>query len=251
MELVLFKYFGAAVLLAISMAAGIWPFQHQRQHLTPLEWPLAEALTAGVFLGAGMLHMLGDAMIMMADAGYQYPLPILLAASAFCLMFFLEHVLFHLFQADHAHTSVFAILAVVMLSLHSVIEGAAMGISLSIATVVIIFIAILAHQWAASFALAVLLTQSGIVMKRGLLLFLIFCIMIPLGIFIGEELTHFTKEYFLLVPICNSLAAGTFIYLGTVHGLKRSVFLRACQKPMEFAFLLAGFGLMAIVAIWV
>ena len=251
MELFYVKYIGAAIILSVSLGAGYWPFQHRRVHRAGMEWPLAEALTAGIFLGAGMLHMLGDAMITMADAGYQYPLPILLAASSFLVLFFLEHILFHLYQSDHAHTSVFGVLAVVMLSLHAIIEGSAMGITPHLATAVIIFTAIIAHKWAASFALAMLLTRAGIPLKRGIFLFLFFVAMTPLGVVIGEALTHYAESHVLIAPICNSLAAGTFIYLGTVHGLKKSVFLRACQKPIEFLFMLLGFALMAVVAIWI
>ena len=42
-------------------------------------FPLAEAFASGVFLGAGLMHMLPDSSEMFREAGYGYPLAALIA----------------------------------------------------------------------------------------------------------------------------------------------------------------------------
>ena len=74
--------------------------------------------------------------------------------------------------------------------------------------------------------------------------------MTPVGIFGGDWLLATTQHDSLLTPIFSSLAAGTFLYIGTLHGLERASLIRHCCNMKEFFFMLAGFMVMAIVAIW-
>jgi len=48
----------------------------------------------------------------------------------------------------------------------------------------------------------------------------------------------------------SALAAGTFLYLGTLHGLENATLVKPCCDLKRFYFVILGFGVMAVVAIW-
>ena len=123
-----------------------------------------------------------------------------------------------------------------MMSFHSLFEGIALGLREKMSLAVIVFIAIIAHKWVESFSLSLQITKNYISKGFGLFLFIIYVLMTPLGI--------------LLEPIFSSLAAGTFLYIGTLHGLTRSVLIEKCCNFKEFTFVVVGFAIMAIVVIW-
>ena len=77
-----------------------------------------------------------------------------------------------------------------------------------------------------------------------------FSLMTPIGIIIGTAATTFLSNYPLLQPIFSSLAAGTFLYLGTLHGLEKATLIKQCCDLKRFNFVVIGFAIMAVVAIW-
>ena len=239
----------ALILLSTALAA-IYPFSRRIRSSKHSDFPVGEALASGIFLGAGLIHMLGDASGDFSRLGYEYPVAFLLAGSVFLLLLWFEHIGREMYEHKHGETVGFAQLTVIMLSVHSFLEGAALGLSDSWALMAVIFIAILAHKWAASFALAVQISKSHLSTKIGLLLFLVFAAMTPLGILSGAVVMDHVKSFPLLEPVFISLAAGTFLYLGTLHGLKRAVMVEKCCNLKNFGFVIVGFSIMAIVAIW-
>jgi zinc transporter ZupT len=100
-----------------------------------------------------------------------------------------------------------------MLSIHSLLEGTAVGLAASFATTLIIFIAIIAHKGAASFALSINLNRTQLSLSNCVIAFSIFALMTPAGIFGGDWLLATTQHNTLLTPIFSSLAAGTLCIL--------------------------------------
>ena len=74
--------------------------------------------------------------------------------------------------------------------------------------------------------------------------------MTPLGIYFGDVISTSLAEHTLIQPIFSSIAAGTFLYLGTLHGLSRSFMIEKCCNLKNFTYVIIGFSLMAVVAIW-
>jgi zinc transporter 1/2/3 len=76
--------------------------------------------------------------------------------------------------------------------------------------------------------------------------------MTPLGILVGtlmtSEITMQGGRY--LSPAFLALAAGTFLYIGSVHMFERPYFKSSVNYLSSFWSTLAGIGLMAVVAIW-
>jgi zinc transporter ZupT len=245
--------FAIVLIFFVALLAGAYPFYqriYQRGSANLSSFQSGEALASGVFLGAGLLHMLSDSALRFNQLGYQYPLPFLLAGLTFLILLLLEHTGREVYEHRGESSPGFAILAFVMLSLHSFLAGAALGLSASLSVFIVILMAILAHKWAAGFALAVQITKSLLPLRSGLVLFLVFSVMTPAGIFAGHLVHSNLTSPSLVEPIFTALAAGTFLYLGTLHGLSRSIMVNKCCDLMNYLFVILGFSIMAVVAVW-
>ncbi len=250
MSLFEIKTIMALTILLLTLASGYLPFhRHSITGQATKDFPFGEALACGVFLGAGLIHMLSDANKDFLDAGIQFPIAFVLCGCMFLVLLLLEHIGTELkHHSSHSNNSI-AILSVTMLAIHSLLEGTAVGIGSDLAETLILFIAIIAHKWAASFALSLQINKSTLPLVTKTALFIIFAIMTPLGVLFGIFIHHFTTNQIAL-PIFNALAAGTFLYIGTLHGLSRAVLVDRCCNLREFSMVIVGFALMAIVAVW-
>lgn len=237
--------------LVVTLLAGSYPFWQKLKNKIERDFEAGESLACGIFLGAGILHMLPDAAKGFAALNYVYPMPFLLAGCMFLLLLLLEHIGREVYQHDGKRSLGFVILSVLMLSIHSFIAGVSLGVSDSTTVVVMIFIAILAHKWAESFALAIQISNSRLKLKYGISLFIVFALMLPSGFILGVSIMESMKDRINIEPFLNALAAGTFLYLGTLHGLKQAVLVDKCCDLKRFTYVNIGFFIMALVAIWV
>ena len=241
---------GAALLIfIITLIAGVYPFLKKIKTNQSHSFPIGESLAAGVFLGAGLLHMLGDASQSFYQLHYDYPVAFVITGAVFLFFLLLEHVGRELYHRNGSGNA-FAILAVVMLSVHSFFTGAALGLSESLSVVVMVWLAIIAHKWAASFALAIQINKSDLSLKVGVALFVLFAIMVPLGIVFGSSVDSLLTANPLVEPIFSAIAAGTFLYLGTLHGLEQATLIKQCCNLHHYYFVILGFAIMAVVAMW-
>lgn len=249
MDLTYFKIIAAIIILLTAILGGIYPFKKSFAHKT-IDFPIGEAFTSGIFLGAGLIHMLTDASARFKQAGFHYPMAATICGATIIILLLFEHIGTELQHHNKSTSTHIAILTTVLLSIHSLFAGAAIGLEQHFATTILILIAILSHKWAASFALSVEINKSTFSFKLKTILFIIFAAMTPLGIFFGSQILAFTNHG-LIEPICLSIAAGTFIYIGTLHGLARTILDKKCCDLKEFSFVILGFILMALIAIWV
>jgi zinc transporter 1/2/3 len=233
-----------AAVVAVAIAAGAVPFVRRRGPGIA-SFPDAEALTTGIFLGAGLIHMLGDATAGFAAQGVSYPWPVFLAGVALLALLGLEHV----GHGTREATSL-AALATLMLSIHSFLAGAALGTATKAAVATVVFLAIMAHKWAASFALSLKLNETALPLAIRLGAFGVFVGLFPFGVTCGRVATSVEHANPLLTPIFSALAAGTFIYLGTLHGLANGTLVARCREFRTFALVVLGYAIMAVVAIW-
>lgn len=241
------------IIFSITLLSGLYPFyaaQREAEHYHPsFDW--AESVATGIFLGAGFLHLLPDAAHDFFKAGYHYPFAYMIAMISFFTLLLLEHVANTLEKNQAKFISQLALLTALMLSIHSFLEGAAIGISNELTTSFFIFLAIIAHKGAASFALAYQLQQGSLAKWLRYVAFLFFAFMTPAGIVIGHFFMQSMSGHTSAVATMNALAAGTFFYIGSLHGLERAPLIRHCCNIREFFFMLAGFALMALLAFWV
>ncbi len=234
-----------------------------------------EALATGVFLGAATIHLIPDA-ISQFDAirpNIEYPVVMLIVGSVFLTFLFIEHLFAYINHKRFGSTINLAnheieittnpqpkkilqegslILAcgtTLALSLHSFFTGAALGISKEKSSEILLLIAIMSHKTSASLALTIELWKTKATTVRKVILFSIFALATPLGIILGYEL-KLNLEDNIIVPILIAFSAGTFLFLGTIHGLSKSVLGSKCCDFKVFSFAIIGFAIMAIVAIW-
>lgn len=244
--------FGLSI-VAVILLAGWYPFKRKiKEGDDHVDFPIGETLATGVFLGAGLMHMLPESSALFQAQGYHYPLAYIITGIIFLLFLWFEHLGKELYHHHHdTNHPAFAILAWAMLSIHSLMLGAALGLSSNNSLVIMLFLAIITHKWAESFAIAIQLNKSSLTRKQSLIFFLTFSMMTPIGIFIGYYFDQGFETHSLFDPILIAASAGTFLYLGTLHGLERCVMVERCCNLRDFSYVIIGFLLMAAVAAYV
>lgn len=139
------------------------------------------------------------------------------------------------------------------LSIHSLIEGLAIGIQDSTAKVMVLFAAVISHKFVVGFALGVELSVSpGAKFKHHFAAIFVFSAGSVLGIAIGMgliDLSSATDSTFL--SICQGLAAGTILYVTVCEVLprERSRWHKNQKKSAGLAQFIAfsvGFAIMTI-----
>jgi zinc transporter 1/2/3 len=250
--LVYYKALAALIIFMVSMAIAIYPLRKQRA-LKPTEsFELGEALASGIFLGAAFFHMLPDAIQLFNNlyGTLSYPIPEVICVMGFLLLLFLERLSLttHSVQSKNSIPYILALILII----HAVTEGAALGIGKTFSEAMMLFIAIVAHKGSESFALCVILLRHQLPFKRILLIVIFFALMTPLGISLGTAVNEFAfaREDMLIAAIFNAFAAGTFLYISTLHHIHFHQHERDTQGLMEFASLAAGVGAMALIALW-
>lgn len=256
------KILFALIILVVILLAGWIPFRKKISD-DHIDFPIGETLATGIFLGAAFMHMLPQSNALFVEMGYRYPFAYIITGLVFLMFLWFEHLGQELYHHDHEHHHhdhedhpqgshpSFAILAWAMLSIHSLMLGAALGLNNNNSLVIMLFLAIIAHKWAESFAIAVQLNKSTLTKNKSLMFFLSFSLMTPLGIFFGWYFGHGVETQSLIDPILIAASAGTFLYLGTLHGLERCVMVERCCNLRDFSFVIIGFLLMSSVAVYV
>ncbi len=243
------KFCFALIIFLVIIAAGWYPF-NKRNKKGHFDFPIGETLATGVFLGAALIHLLPESNHMFHDFGYQYPFAYLITGLTFLIFLWFEHLGKEIYQHQTSDHPAFAVLAWIMLSIHSFVLATALGYSENYSLAIMLFLAIITHKWAESFAISVQLNKSSMSNKVNLLLFSSFALMTPIGIFLGIHLESELKNTSLINPILMAISSGTFLYLGTLHGLERCVMVQRCCNLKDFSFVIIGFILMAAVAIY-
>ena len=255
MNVILFKI--AAILLIIcgGLVGGILPLKISLSERGKKLLSLGNAFAGGIFLGAGLIHMLPDAnenfKIFMGDV--DYPFAFLICGLGFLLVLFLEKVLVR-GKAIKEMTEgriVYPFILLLVLSIHSIIVGISLGLEKTLISSAIIFIAIIAHKSSAAFALGVSMKKSLIPSRRFIGIIVFFSFMTPLGIIFGvifsQVATGMTSTQ--IEGIFDALAAGTFIYIA-VMDIIQEVFEKSENRWLKFMLVVISFSFMALIAIW-
>jgi len=252
MSPILFKFLAGFVILLVTLLCGLAPIRNWWKQTYSHTLGLAEAFAGGIFLGVALFHMLPDANdgFVQALGQNNYPYANLLAAVGFMFLLGIENAML---RVNQQRINLIPYLLAVVLSLHALIEGAALGISETLSGTILIFTAIIVHKGSESLALAAHLARNSVLPKQAISIFLVFSAMTPLGILAGDFLAETSEHvrYPLLEPTFNALAAGTFLYIATLHKIHHQHLHENFGKLKEFIFMTIGLSFMAILAIWV
>jgi zinc and cadmium transporter len=195
---------GAVILLTLS--GGLLPLLRTWDRRAVR---LLLAFGTGVFLGAVFLHMIPEAAVHLgARLG-----PAVLAG--FLLIYLLERfVMVHPCEEEGCDFHRMGIAAFVGITLHSLIDGFALGAGLSIASLsVAVTLAIVLHKLPASLALSGILLHCDYPRSRIVLMMLFFSISTPLGaVFSFGVLPELTGE---ALHYAIAFSAGTFLAIAT------------------------------------
>ncbi len=270
------------VIFAVGIAGGLIPLLATRYDSSRRFLSLGNALAGGIFLGAGFIHLLPEASEAL-EGVYDYPLaPLLAGQFGVVALLLVDRVLIEaghsagLDEGTGARKPVYPLVLLVVLSIHSVIAGIALGLEAEIAASLLVMIAILSHKGSASFALMVSVQAAGADRNHLWRILSVFVVMTPLGILFGALASEFFEgDAALLVEgSFNALAAGTFIYvaiLDVIHTEMSRVDDRIAQfvrsalygdddVPMSFqdtdrifkyVLVLLGLVGMAVLGIWI
>jgi zinc transporter ZupT len=168
--------------------------------------------------------------------------------------------------AEHMHGSLLAsIILLLALSIHSIFEGLAIGVSPDMSEVMSTAAAVLAHKGFAGYALGSSMIASQMDDNHFIVLVLIFAFCSILGIFLGMLFEQFSTggNAATVTGIIQAMVGGTFLYVSIVEiGMKEIMMYRHSEtskndlspKAMDLWKLVAfltGYILMSMLAIWV
>ena len=275
------KVLAAVAILVVGVAGGAIPLLAARHHSSHRILSLGNALAGGIFLGAGFLHLLPEASEAL-EGVIEYPLAPLLAAVGVCVLLLIDRVLLESARPkgsgreEETQQPIYPVVLLVVLSVHSVIAGIALGLEPELAASLLVMIAILCHKGSAAFALAVSVFASGADTRRVWRTLAIFVTMTPLGIAIGTGASSLLEGQVatLIEGSFNALAAGTFVYVAILDVISaemsrtddrvahfiRSAMIGEDDVPMpepdadrafKFVLVVIGLASMATLGLWV
>jgi zinc transporter ZupT len=135
------------------------------------------------------------------------------------------------------------------LTVHSFIAGLVLGVDGEATGV---FVAIIAHKGFAAWALGCSFARTAAVSIRAAWLWVLsFAAVTPLGIVVGASIASFAENG--AIDTLKAIAAGFFLYVGIMETIAKVLDEEAgcAEVLLKLTVLLLGFGLMALLALWV
>jgi len=249
-----FKWFSIFIIFFISVLGGSYPLFKRGKSRGKRGLPAGESFTAGVFLALSLFIMLPAGLHLFGKIfpDINYPLAAIFVVTAFLLLLALEHFSVKLRQKEEADADlsgpIISVIMTIMIAIPSFLLGAAIGISPELQAEFIL-IAVLAHKGSAGFGLALTMARSTLTRIQTYILYLVFALSTPFGIFIGADISEFLRGESVIAvkAVILSLAAGVFLYMSTVHGLRRTALVEHCSGIKGFSLMLSGLIITALV----
>jgi zinc transporter 1/2/3 len=264
----------AVVVVVIGIAGALIPWVLRGRGSSDRTLGLSHTFAGGVLGGAGLIHLLSSGIdnFRAAFPNTAYPLSLLLTGVGFLVILLIESVVMvrgHSHHGPHLPAGVPALqhetgwhpdmpttrhplVLLVVLSVHSVILGLALGAQAAVAGAMVVFLAVIAHKGAAAFALGVSYQRAGLTRRRALPELTFFSVTTPAGIILGAGLglALSGRPDVIFEGIFDSLGAGTFLYIAALDIIKTE-FDSPSYHGEKWVATVLGFGLMALLAIWI
>ena len=254
MEILILKVLAIFLILLTGYVCGQYPSRMETSAYGMQKLDLGNAFSAGVFLGAGLLHMLPDgiAHLNMAFGSLDFPFAMLLSGGGFLLILMLEQGMLGGSEdvgAMSKGTEFYPYILLVILSVHSIIAGATLGLEGKILGSVALFVAIIGHKGAAAFALGISLKKAEFPSSKYRKVTAAFSTMAPWGAVLGIMMATMlsSQSSVIFEAIFDSVAAGTFLYVATLD-VMGEVFESSENTWYKIFLGVVGFALMAVIA---
>lgn len=254
LDILTIKVIAAVVLVIVGIGSGLLPYWISVSERGAKLLEYGVGLAGGIFIGAGLLHLLPDGAELLGSTGvlFDYPTAFLLAGIGFLFVLLLAQVFLRgRDEHDVVDQERFPVVLFLILSIHSFIAGMSMGLELTTSGVLVIFFAIVVHKGFAPLALDISLVEGNVPFGRLVRTIVAFSLMTPLGLLVGTLFAAVLEndDARILEGIFDGLAAGTFLYIASFEMLA-SVFQHHVDRLKKFAFVAAGFVVMALLALW-
>ncbi len=215
--MLLIKLFSAAVIFIFALVGGLPPLIVSVNKKTKKFLVISDCFAHGIFLGAGLTHLLVDShrSFQALELNTVYPFATVICAATIVLMLVFEQGIAGTLFSHQRQSDLRTYTLLLMLSFHSVIEGASLGLETHWASFFSLLFAILSHQSSAAFALSVKLRASSLKSKQQFTFMLLCAMATPFGVLLAgyvQQILHVDKAL-LLEAIFDAIAAGTFIYI--------------------------------------
>jgi len=233
---------------------GCYPLIKREKSRSERGLPAGESFTAGIFLALSLFIMLPAGLHLFGKLYHDtnYPLAAVFVATSFILLLALEQFSTKIRKSEERKSGlsgpVIPIIMTVMIAIPSFLLGTAIGISGKLAAEFIL-VAVLAYKGSAGFGLALTMVRSALTKVETYILYSTFAVSTPLGIIIGADIAKCLKgdTMMLVKAVILSLAAGVFLYMSIVHGLKRTPLVEHCAGVKGFSLMLTGLVITALV----
>lgn len=241
------KITSCVVLFLMAVLCGGWPLRLAAQPESRHTISLTNCFAAGIFLGAGLIHTLADSDTQLRTLS-DFPLAYVLASVGFFLVFGFDRLIGHTAEPGSFSPYVLAL----VLGVHSLIAGTAVGLETDVSGGLILLGAILAHKGSASFALGASLSRGGLpepTIKRTILCF---ALTTPLGIAAGTLLSQYLSgpRADLIEGCFDGIAAGTFLYVAVME-IMADEFSGRGNHRLKYFMTLIGLSVMIGLAFFV
>lgn len=260
MSLLALKAVAILIILLTAILGGLAAMRTRQSRHADRLFALGSLFGAGVFLGAGLIHVLPDSVDLFARLypGLDYPVPFAIAALGLIAVLAVDRF-GHRLQARSAARdgdagAASALILLFVLSFHSILAGAALGAEDSTANSVVLLLAVVAHKGSAAFALTsgllrVPSPEGGARPVWGLLM--LFALMTPIGILLGTGLQELLDGDAARISeaVFDAFAAATFVYVATLEIIGPE-FRANDRSGVKLGALTTGLAVMALVALW-
>jgi zinc transporter 1/2/3 len=265
-----FKTQSLFIILIIGLLGGLLPL---KLRVKGKLLSYGNVFGGGLFLVAGFGNMLPEAVEGFHEVNSPFPIPYILCALGVLLIFFVERVLSTEDTHKHAHNhssldresleaedekrsknfnnppkkQMNMYLFGALMSIHSFIEGIALGVEDSQNEVFNILVAILSHKMIDAFTFGVNIAKNpSISNSQFSKLIFLFASVTPAGILIGASILSSAPNN-LFSEAITAISAGTFIYISLVEIIlpefEDETETRS-ERLLKFSLLLLGVGFM-------
>lgn len=222
------------LLFAAAAIGGLVPTL--RPELTKKSRGFVLSLASGILLGTAFLHMLPEAVEIVGP-----PVVVAVLIGFVSLLLLEKFVMVHPCEEMDCHFHHLGMSAFVGISLHSFIDGVALGASMTDPRLsLVVFLAILVHEIPCGFSLGSLLLLGEHPRGRVIALILMYAVMTPLGAiltwFLALKLPTTTVGWAL------GFSAGNFLFVATADLLPQ-LKLHESKNRRQIVWLLAGLGI--------
>ena len=233
------------LIVLISLLGGAMPLLRR---WTTSQLHLMTALSAGVFIGATFLILLPEAVESMEPTR-----ALLLVMVGFFIILVFETLLKHRHEDEceghtdeHQH-SLTSTTAFVGLSVHSALDGFALGVAVVLNQEIgmVVFLAILVHKAIDVFSLSTTFALAEIEQRRGLMFMGLFTLITPIAAFLAFPFLEVLQDVNVGIPL--ALAGGTFMYVG-IYDLLPEAFHEEHSGLKSLSLVALGIVAMYIIA---